>query len=49
MFQLTDRLVNSKEEALKIIQQPVDWNKVNAIREKMRTKSISLLLNALER
>ena len=49
LFQLSDRLTTSKEDALKIIQQPIDWNKVNTIREEMRTQSISLLLNALKR
>lgn len=41
LFKLEDRLVDSAEEAMKIVDAPIDWKRVNSI--KLREKEGSLL------
>ena len=48
-FRLKDRLILSKDNALKVFKQPINWNKVNVIREEMKEKSTVLLFKNLEK
>lgn len=48
MFQLHDRLTDVNNLSTEHLTDPINWTKINAIREKMKLMSISLLSNALK-
>lgn len=48
MFHLQDRLVDISDLSMDCISQPIDWSTVNAIREQMKHRSISLLVENLK-
>ena len=48
IFGLKDRLVATKEEAIKTAYKPVDWKKVNAIHLQWKEKSIAFLTENLK-
>lgn len=45
MFGLEERLINVKDRV--DLNKPIDWLKINSIREERRIYSINLFLNAL--
>lgn len=45
LFDLDDRIVSTEEEAIKVIQTPIDWEVVNKKLEAERKKSIDYLRN----
>lgn len=48
IFELEERIVSTKEEALKTLTAPIDWNKVNLIHEQWKEKSMSFLIENLK-
>lgn len=48
IFELEERIVSTKEEALKALSTPIDWNKVNLIHEHWKEQSISFLIENLK-
>ena len=48
IFELEERIVSTKEEALKALTAPIDWNKVNLIHEQWKEKSMSFLIENLK-
>lgn len=42
---LQNRMVSTKEEALKIIQTPINWSRINTIVSNKRTNSLEFLFN----
>lgn len=48
IFGLEERIVSTKEEALKALTAPIDWNKVNLIHEHRKEQSISFLIENLK-
>ena len=47
-FGLEERIVSTKEEAIKAISEPIDWKKVNEIHSQWKDKSMSFLNNNLK-
>ncbi len=43
LFELEDRLVSSPYEVNKVLQAPIDWDRVNSIHKQMKEKSLSFL------
>lgn len=48
IFKLEERIASTKEEALKALSTPIDWNKVNLIHEHWKEQSISFLIENLK-
>lgn len=48
LFELEDRLVSSPDEVNKMLQTPIDWERVNSIHKQMKEKSLSFLVNNLK-
>lgn len=48
IFGLEERIVSTKEGALKALTAPIDWNKVNLIHEQWKEKSMSFLIENLK-
>ena len=48
LFELEERIVSTKEEAIKAISEPIDWEKVNEIHSQWKDKSMSFLNNNLK-
>ena len=48
LFALEDRLVSSPDEVNKMLQTPIDWERVNYIHKQMKEKSLSFLVNNLK-
>lgn len=49
IFGLEERIVSTKEEATKTISKPINWEKVNESHRQWKEKSMSFLVNSLER
>ncbi len=47
LFELEERLVSSLSEVNKVLQMPIDWEKVNSIYKQMKEKSLSFLAKNL--
>ena len=47
VFGLENRLATNSEDALKIINESIDWHKVNSQKEEWQTKSINFLITNL--
>lgn len=47
LFELEDRLVSSTLEVNKVLQVPIDWERVNSIHKQMKEKSLSFLTKNL--
>ena len=47
LFELEDCLVYSPNDVNKVLQTPIDWNKVNFIHRQMKEESLSFLINNL--
>ena len=48
LFELEERLVCSPEEVNKVLQTPIDWERVNSIHKLMKEKSLSFLRKNLK-
>ena len=48
IFGLENRLVTTKDEAEKVITQPIDWERVNTIKKEWQDKSINFLKENLK-
>ena len=48
LFALEDRLISSPNEVNKMLQTPIDWERVNSIHKQMKEKSLSFLVNNLK-
>lgn len=48
IFGLTDKLVSSEDEALKILEKPINYNKINDIIERYRNSSIKFIKDHLK-
>ena len=48
MFELEERLACSLNDANRVLQTPIDWKKINTIREQMIDKSLSFLAKNLK-
>ena len=47
MFDLEDRIITDRND-FSVVVKPIDWNRVNRIREEMKDFSMRFLLNYLE-
>ncbi|MBR5593129.1 MAG: polysaccharide pyruvyl transferase family protein [Bacteroidaceae bacterium] len=47
LFELEERLVSSLSEVNKVLQMPIDWERVNSIYKQMKEKSLSFLAKNL--
>lgn len=48
IFGLEERIVSTKEEAIKAISEPIDWERVNEVHRQWKEKSMSFLVNNLK-
>ena len=48
LFKMEERLVCSPDEVNKMLQTPIDWERVNSIHKQMKEKSLSFLVNNLK-
>ena len=48
IFGLEDRLITTNEEAEKVINEPIDWKKVNTIKKEWQEKSLNFLKENLK-
>lgn len=48
LFELEERLICSPEEVNKVLQTPIDWERVNSIHKLMKEKSLSFLSKYLK-
>lgn len=48
LFELENRLVSSPNEVNKMLQTPIDWERVNSIHKQMKEKSLSFLRKSLK-
>lgn len=48
IFGLEERIVSTKEESIKAISEPIDWERVNEVHRQWKEKSMSFLNNNLK-
>lgn len=48
IFGLEERIVSTKEESIKAISEPIDWERVNEVNRQWKEKSMSFLNNNLK-
>ena len=44
IFELEERMVSTKKEAIEAINRPIDWEKVNSIHQRKKEESLSFLI-----
>ena len=49
IFELEERMVSTKKEAIEAINRPIDWEKVNSIHSQWKEKSITFLTENLKK